>query len=112
VGRVYGESIPSTSGAGPVIGSRGEDKAFSVFFDQTGEQLWFAPHLLEFVDHGGAQTMSVEGGPSFVRSSDGTWQEVGGPTELGNFIKPGGGVPRQVSDPFGRVRRWFQKRQR
>jgi hypothetical protein len=109
-GTVFGESIPSTSGVTPVIGDRGEDRALSVTVDETRKSAWFAPHLIEFVDHGGVETMSVDGGPSFTRDPDGTWHEVGGSTGLGNFMKPGGGVPRRVLDPFGRVRRWFEKR--
>lgn len=46
VGEVWGESVPSTSGVGPVIGDRGEDRALSVFFEDTEEVAWFAPHLL------------------------------------------------------------------
>ena len=43
-GQVFGESIPSRSGVNPVVGDRGEDYAFSVFFENTDEQEWFAPH--------------------------------------------------------------------
>ena len=109
-GHVFGESIPSSSGVGPVIGDRGEDIALSVFFDDTEEQEWFAPHLVELLDHGSGQTMSLEGGPSFVRDSDGTWQEVGGPTEIGEVVNPSGGVGRAVPDATGRIRRWLRRR--
>jgi hypothetical protein len=88
-GSVYGESVPSVSGVGPVIGDRGQDLALSVFFEDTNEQEWFAPHLVEFLDHGGVQTMALDGGPSFVRDPDGTWREVGGPTEVGDVLNPG-----------------------
>src|SRR5262245_4352893 len=108
IGSVYGESIPSSSGVGPVIGDRGEDLAFSVFFDDTEEQEWFAPNLLAFVAHGGAQTLSFEGGPSFVREPDGTWWEIGGATEAGDVLNPGGGSttrprtqPDESSGGFG-----------
>jgi hypothetical protein len=111
VGDVFGESVPSSSGVGPVIGDRGEDFALSVFFDETGEQEWFAPHLVEFIDHGGAQTMSLEGGPSFTRDADGAWHEDGGSTPAGRLLNPGDGIPRTVRDPFGRVRRWLKKHQ-
>jgi hypothetical protein len=52
VGQVFGWSVPSSSGVGPVIGahvggSAKRDFAYSVFFEDSGEQLWFAPHLLE-----------------------------------------------------------------
>jgi hypothetical protein len=109
-GQVYGESMPSSSGVGPVIGDRGEDLALSVFFDDTNEQVWFAPHLVEFLEHGGVQTMSFDGGPSFVRNPDGVWHEVGGTTEVGEVLNPGGGLGRAVPDAAGRVRRWLRRR--
>jgi len=53
IGYVYGMSVPSSSGVGPIIGEhhgdRHEDLAYSVYFPETGEQEWFAPHLLEAV---------------------------------------------------------------
>jgi hypothetical protein len=111
-GHVYGQSVPSASGAGPVIGDRGEDFALSVFFEETQEEEWFAPHLVQLVDHGGPQTVTIEGGPSFVRDADGTWREVGGPTEFGDFLNPGRRVERAASEPSqpaGRIRRWFRR---
>lgn len=50
VGEVWSESVPSVSGAGPVIGDRGEDLALSVLFEETEDLVWFAPHLVERVD--------------------------------------------------------------
>ena len=108
-GHIYGESVPSSTGVGPVIGDRGEDFAYSVFFDETEEQEWFAPHLVEFVDHGGVQTAAIAGGPSFVRGADGTWRETGGPTEVGERFNPGGGVGRTVPDALGRIGRWLRR---
>jgi hypothetical protein len=49
-GEVWAESVPSVSGVGPVIGDRGEDFALSVFFEETEDQAWFAPHLVRRVD--------------------------------------------------------------
>jgi hypothetical protein len=112
VGNVFGESIPSSSGVGPVIGDRGDDLAFSIFFDDTREQEWFAPHLLEFVDHGGADTMSLDGGPSYTRDTDDAWDEVGGSTDVGGFFNPGGRVPRVANNVVGVVRRWINNRRR
>jgi hypothetical protein len=109
-GSVYGESVPSVSGVGPVIGDRGEDLALSVFFEDTEEQEWFAPHLVEFVDHGGEQTMSIDGGPSFVRDPDGVWHEVGGATEAGEVLNPGVGLGAAVPDASGRIRRRLRRR--
>jgi len=52
VGQVFGWTQPSNTGeldviGGYVGGSARRDLAYSVFFEETGEQLWFAPHLLE-----------------------------------------------------------------
>jgi hypothetical protein len=112
VGQVFGYSEPSSSGVGPVIGDRGEDFALSVFFAETEEQEWFAPHLVEFRDHSGPQTMSLKGGPSFTRDADGIWHEVGASTPVGEFLNPGGGVPGITAGPLGRVRRWLRQRPR
>ena len=52
VGQIFGWSVPSSSGVGPVIGghvggSEKRDVAYSVFFEESRKQLWFAPHLVE-----------------------------------------------------------------
>jgi len=52
VGEIFGWSIPSSSGVAPVIGSAfggsaREDFAYSVYFEDTGEQHWFSRHLIE-----------------------------------------------------------------
>ena len=54
-GVCYGFPKPSQSKVGPVIGAdhpdaRGDDFALSVYFEDTGEQEWFAPHLVDRVD--------------------------------------------------------------
>lgn len=56
-GEIYGWSIPSRSGVAPVIGSEfggsaREDFAYSVWFEDTQEQEWFSPHLLEKLTRG------------------------------------------------------------
>jgi hypothetical protein len=54
-GEVYGWSVPSSSGVAPVIGARkgrDEDFAYSVYFEDTGEQEWFAPHLVKLIEPG------------------------------------------------------------
>jgi hypothetical protein len=109
-GIVYGESMPSSSGVGPIIGDRGEDFALWVVFADTNEQEWFAPHLVEFLDHGGAQMMKIEGGPSFVRDPDGAWHEVGGATEVGDILNPGRELGRAAPNADGRIRRWLRRR--
>jgi hypothetical protein len=54
-GVCLGDSVPSSSGVAPVIGqgfggNAREDYALSVYFEETGEQEWFAPHLVERVE--------------------------------------------------------------
>jgi hypothetical protein len=54
-GVVYGWSIPSSSRVAPVIGARkgrDEDFAYSVYFEDTDEQEWFAPHLVKVIEPG------------------------------------------------------------
>jgi hypothetical protein len=57
-GERYGWSVPSSSGVSPVIGagvggSSQQDFAVSVYFEDTDEQVWFAPHLVEGVQNPG-----------------------------------------------------------
>jgi hypothetical protein len=87
-GSVFGESIPSSSGVGPVIGEDGSDYALSVYFEDTDEQEWFAPNVVEFVDHGGEQEWSLDGGPAFSRDADGQWREQGAATPPGWSFNP------------------------
>ena len=90
-GDVHGESIPSASGVGPVIGDRGDDHALSVYFDDTGEQEWFAPHLVQFVSRPPEET--------FPDSYD----------VLRTFMRRGP-LPFKIPDPTGRIRRWLEGR--
>ena len=51
-GWVFGWTQPSASGEGPVIGAGegwDEDFAWSVYFPDTEEQVWFAPHLVKHI---------------------------------------------------------------
>jgi hypothetical protein len=110
-GDVYGESVPSVSGVA-AIGDRGEDHAFSVYFRETGEQEWFAPHVVEFVSRGepGVE-VSFDDGPTFVRDEDGSWRELGGPTPLGDVLTPS---PVPGIDPNAEriIMRWLRRRRR
>ena len=83
-GHVYGESIPSRSGVGPIIGDQGEDYAYSVFFENIDEQHWFAPHLVEFV--------------SFAPASDES------DPALDSILKSRERLPFAVPDPDGKLR--------
>jgi hypothetical protein len=112
-GSVFGESVPSSSGVGPVIGDRGDDFALSVLFADTDEQEWFAPHLIEFVDHGGEQVMSLEGGPTFVRDAAGDWHQEGPSTPEGKILDPGRPIPYEAAasdrDATGFLSRLFRR---
>jgi hypothetical protein len=99
VGHVYGETVPSASGEGPVIGDRGEDFALSVFFDDTNEQVWFAPNEVAFIDHGAGQTFSLDGGPTYTRDTGGEWHTEGVTAGLGKASTPGA---------FDVIRRWLR----
>jgi hypothetical protein len=61
VGQVFGETAPSMGAIReqPLVGEPEEDFALYVDFDDR-EGAWFAPELVEFVDHG-----TVE--PTFIR---------------------------------------------
>jgi hypothetical protein len=55
LGQVFGWSVPSSSGVGPVIGdtfggSGREDFAYAIIFDGIDGERWFAPHLVEPAD--------------------------------------------------------------
>ena len=75
VGNVHGETTPLVTGV-EVIGEVREDHAVHVFFDDREEGCWFAPDLLEFVDHAPGMEVRVEGVPKrWVRSETGEWVE-------------------------------------
>jgi hypothetical protein len=52
-GEVRGHTKPSLSGCTPIIGAHKKpcalDLAWSVYFPDTGEQEWFAPHLVRLL---------------------------------------------------------------
>ncbi len=73
-GQVYGETRPSVTDV-EVIGEVEEDFALNVNIDDLNEQYWFAPHLLEFIDHAEGITLQV-GNIEAVRRSDGSWEET------------------------------------
>ena len=76
VGTCYGQTIPSSSGVGDVIGMSDEDYAVNVFFDDRDEAFWFAAHLLEFVDHGPGIEIQLDGiDKKWTRSDSGQWIE-------------------------------------
>jgi hypothetical protein len=70
-GAVYGETTPSVTGV-EVVGGAAGDYAINVQLDDRDESLWFAPELLEFVDHAPG-TEVVIGNKRLVRSGSGEW---------------------------------------
>lgn len=75
VGNVQGETTPSVTGV-EVIGKLREDYAIHVFFEDREEGYWFAPELLEFVDHAPGIEIRLEGVPQkWTRSKTGEWIE-------------------------------------
>ena len=73
IGPVHGETIPSSSGV-EMIGEG--DHAVAVWFEDRQEALWFAPDLLEFVDHGEGTEIVIDGSPvKFIRQADGGWDQ-------------------------------------
>jgi len=112
LGAVLGESIPSGTGLdyGPVVGGTAEDFILFVKLDSGGEG-WFAASLVEFVDHQAGLVMALDGGPTFHRLPDGTWQEQGGRTSVGDVLNPTESLPRRL--PRGGLRalfRWLGQR--
>src|SRR3954468_21122369 len=60
VGQVYGQTTPSVSGV-EVIGELDFDYAINVFFEDRRESFWFAPSLVEFVDHAAGTEITLDG---------------------------------------------------
>ena len=74
-GTVYGFTTPSLTLV-DVIGSRAEDFALNVHFDELDEAYWFADDLVEFIDHGAGSVMSLDGVDfEWVRLPNGDWEE-------------------------------------
>jgi len=71
VGLVYGWTTPSVTGV-EVIGASDDDFAYNVGFDEPGTDVWFAPHLVELVDHPPGLEVTI-GDRRLVRGDDGVW---------------------------------------
>jgi hypothetical protein len=75
VGTVSGETTPSVTGV-EVIGDVESDYAINVYFKETHASVWFDPRLLQFVDHGAGQEITIAGvEKKWVRNDDGEWIE-------------------------------------
>lgn len=74
-GQVHGETTPSVTGVF-VIGAGADDHALHVHFEGRSETLWFAPELVEFLDHApGAEIRLTGVDKKWTRTKDGAWQE-------------------------------------
>ena len=100
IGNVAGFTTPSPTSVN-VIGEVKDDLAFRVIFENSQVQLWFAPELLEFVDHAPGLEIQI-GNTRLIRRADGGW--------INNSIKaiisrpPASGL-RRVFGPAG-IARW------
>jgi hypothetical protein len=73
VGVITGITTPSVTGIHP-IGGIASNCAICVSFKDLPQTFWFAPHLLEFVDHAPGTTITI-GGKHLVRLASGQWVE-------------------------------------
>jgi hypothetical protein len=76
IGNVYGETTPSETKV-EVIGKLESDYAVNVYFEALSMSYWFAPQMVEFVNHAPGTEIHVHGS-SFksVRQPDGTWKDI------------------------------------
>ena len=75
VGQVYGETTPSVTSV-TVVGKLVGDYALNVHFEGRADTLWFAPELLEFIDHAEGTEITLDGVPKkWTRSPSGEWVE-------------------------------------
>ena len=72
-GQVYGETTPSVTGV-EVIGKMEKDYAINLFVEEMEQDFWFAPQLLELIDHAEG-TEIIIGNHRAVRKADGSWDE-------------------------------------
>jgi hypothetical protein len=74
-GIVYGETMPYTMGI-DVIGELTSDYAINVYFDNLQRSFWFAPELLELVDHAAGTEITLKGvSKKWTKTAAGQWQE-------------------------------------
>ena len=84
-GPVYGETTPSTTEV-DVIGEVTNDYAINVHFEERGESLWFAPELLELVDHGAGAEITIDGvDKKWTRTESGEWEKSPEGTKVKSF---------------------------
>ena len=73
IGQVFGTTMPSSTGVS-FVGSTTQDLAIAVQFEDIPESIWFAPDLLEFVDHAPGTRVTI-GARKFKRGDDGVWMK-------------------------------------
>jgi len=75
-GQIFGDTTPSVTGIS-VIGNLKMDYAVNVHIEGRKESLWFAPELLEFIDHGAGTEIRFNGIPrKWTRDESGEWIET------------------------------------
>ena len=73
-GQVYGGTTPSVTSV-VVVGVVEEDYALLISFDDLDQEVWIAPHLVDFIDHGAGAKLVI-GNVKAVRRADGSWKEL------------------------------------
>ncbi len=74
-GQVCGHTTPSATGV-DVIGDPESDFAIAVHFETRADSLWFAPGLLELVDHAPRTEVRLAGSDKkWTRTPKGGWVE-------------------------------------
>ena len=74
-GQIYGETTPSVMGV-EVIGIPSTDFAIAVHIEERDETFWFAPELVEFLDHAPGTEIRLDGvAKRWIRTEDGGWKE-------------------------------------
>src|SRR5258707_13343707 len=74
-GIVFGWTTPSLTRV-EVVGQLTEDFAFNVNFDDLNKDVWFAPDLVELLDHAPGQGIRLDGlDAEWVRLPNGEWEQ-------------------------------------
>ena len=74
-GQVHGETTPSVTKV-DVVGSPSTDFAIAVRLEGRDETLWFAPELVEFLNHAAGTEIQLDGvDKKWIRTEDGGWKE-------------------------------------
>jgi hypothetical protein len=74
-GEVYGETTPSVTGL-EIIGNQKEDLAINIHFEELGKSFWFSEDLLEYLDDGQGNEISLDGiDKKWTKTDNGEWTE-------------------------------------